>query len=72
MLLRMLLREHSEIRSTFIKLLLFIKIFVLSIFELPLKTGFTVLLLTLFVDACLVHVWCPGVGGGVLSFFLHT
>ena len=33
--------EHSAILSTFIKLP--IKIFVLSIFELPLKTGFTVL-----------------------------
>ena len=35
--------EHSAILSTFIKLKLVIKIFVLSIFEWPLKTGFTVL-----------------------------
>ena len=34
--------EHSAILSTFIKLLFVIKIFVLSIFEWPLKTGFTV------------------------------
>ena len=35
----MLQREHSAILSTFIKLPSVIKIFVLSIFELPLKTG---------------------------------
>ena len=40
---RMLQGEHSAILSTFIKLQLVIKIFVLSIFECPLKTGFTVL-----------------------------
>ena len=39
---RMLQWEHSAIRSTFIKLLFDIKIFVLSIFEWPLKKGFTV------------------------------
>ena len=39
---RMLQAEHSAILSTFIKLLFVIKIFVLSSFELPLKTGFTV------------------------------
>ena len=38
----MLQGEHSAIRSTFIKLLLAIMTFVLSIFEWPLKTGFTV------------------------------
>ena len=37
-------REHSAILSTFIKLPSVIKIFVLSIFEWPLKAGFTVLL----------------------------
>ena len=36
--------EHSSIFLTFIKLPFVIKIFVLSIFEWPLKTGFTVLL----------------------------
>ena len=34
--------EHSAILSTFIKLPFVVKIFVLSIFEWPLKTGFTV------------------------------
>ena len=38
----MLHRERSAILSTFIKLPFVIKIFVLSIFEWPLKTGFTV------------------------------
>ena len=38
---RMLHREHSAILLTFIKLPF--KFFVLSIFEWPLKTGFTVL-----------------------------
>ena len=36
------LREHSAILSTFIKLPFVFKTFVLSIFEWPLKTGFTV------------------------------
>ena len=39
----MLQWEHSAILSTFIKLQFVIKIFVLSIFEWPFKTGFTVL-----------------------------
>ena len=39
---RMLQGEHSAILSTFIKLPFVIKIFVLSIFQWPLKTGFTV------------------------------
>ena len=39
---RMLQGEHSAILSTYIKLLFVIKPFVLSIFEWPLKTGFTV------------------------------
>ena len=39
----MLQGEHSAILLTFIKLPFFIKIFVLSIFEWPLNTGFTVL-----------------------------
>ena len=42
---RMLQGDHSALRSTFIKLPIVIKIFVLSIFEWPLKTGFTVLIL---------------------------
>ena len=39
---RMLQGEHSAILSAFIKLLFVSKIFVLSIFEWPFKTGFTV------------------------------
>ena len=39
---RMLQGEHSAILSTFIKLPFAFKIFVLSIFEWPFKTGFTV------------------------------
>ena len=38
----MLQREHSAILSTFIKLPVVIKIFVLSIFERPFDTGLTV------------------------------
>ena len=38
----MLQREHSAILSTFIKLRFVIEIFVLSIFEWPFYTGFTV------------------------------
>ena len=39
---RMLQGEHSATLSTFFELPFVIKIFVLSIFEWPLKTGFTV------------------------------
>ena len=41
---RMLQVEHSSILSTFIKLPFVVKIFVLSIFEWPFFTGFTVIL----------------------------
>ena len=41
---RMLQGEHSAILLTFIKLPFVIKIFVLSIFEWPLKTGFVVII----------------------------
>ena len=41
---RMVPLEHSAILSTFIKLAFVIKIFVLFIFKLPLKTGFIVTL----------------------------
>ena len=40
---RMLQGEHSAILSTFMKLPFVIKIFFLSIFEWPLKTGFNVI-----------------------------
>ena len=39
---KMLQREHSAILSTFVKLPVVIKIFVLSIFEWPFYTSFTV------------------------------
>ena len=52
----MLQGEHSAILSTFIKLPYVIKIFVLSIFEWPLKTGF----ITVFI--CAENIWV---------FFLH-
>ena len=40
-------RKHSAILSTFIKLPFVFKTFLLAIFEWPLKTGFTVLMITL-------------------------
>ena len=55
MLPRMLL-EHSAILSTFIKLPFVNKIFVLSIFEGPLKTGFTVILYWTKVET--LHLNC--------------
>ena len=45
----MLQGEHSAILSTFIKLPFAIKTFVLSIFEWPLKTGFTVISLLVWI-----------------------
>ena len=39
----MLQREHSAILLTFIKLPVVIKVFVLSIYEWPFYTGFTVI-----------------------------
>ena len=49
--------EHSAILSTFIKIPFVIKIFVLSIFEWPLKTDFTVskwhMLANMFLDSLL-------------------
>ena len=42
---RMLPLQHSAILLTFIKLIFAIKTYVFSIFEWPLKTGFTVLFL---------------------------
>ena len=52
----MLQREQSAILLTFIKLPFDIKIFVLSIFELPFYTGFTVVFnptITNFATVCL-------------------
>ena len=61
-------REHSAILLTFIKLPFVFKIFVLSIFEWLLKTGFTVLLsMNRKANPC---IYCPA----VLSrhFLWHT
>ena len=60
----MLQGEHSAILSTFIKLSFVIEIFVLSIFEWPLTTGYTIgqdleifSLASLFSETC---VWVFG------------
>ena len=46
--------EHSAILSTFIKLPFSIKIFVLSIFEWPLESGFTVYVIVIHgLSACM-------------------
>ena len=50
---RMLQWEHSAILLTFIKLPFVINIFVLCIFEWPLKTGFTVC--TSFCHVCGIY-----------------
>ena len=47
---RMLQGEHSAILTTFIKLPFVINIFVLSIFEWLLKTGFTVILIDFILN----------------------
>ena len=47
-------REHSAIFFIFIKLPFVFKTFVLSIFEWPLKTGFTVFLDTTYALMCLI------------------
>ena len=55
---RMLQGEHSAILLNFIKLPFVIKIFVLSIFEWPFYTCFTVLVYFLF-QSCIVAVVVP-------------
>ena len=47
----MLQEEHSAILSTFIKLPFVIKIFILSIFEWPFFTGFTVCAMDKEIDS---------------------
>ena len=54
---RMLQGEHSAIHLTFIKLPFVIKIFVLSIFECPFYTGFTVHYFCVSLFSCFVFVW---------------
>ena len=53
----MLQKEHSAILSTYIKLPVIIKIFVLSIFEGPFYTGFTVNVIShsLSLENCLTE-----------------
>ena len=60
----MLQGEHSAILSTFIKLSFVIKIFVLSTFEWPLKTGFTV-----YPNLCYNEVACRGTELYVILYF---
>ena len=60
---RMLQREHSAILSTFIKLPFVIKIFALSISELPFYTDYTVCtfilrLSTVLLLICLALLFC--------------
>ena len=54
---RMLQGEHSAILLTFIKLPFVIKIFILSIFEWPLKTSFTVPKSHVLAHKIIVHGW---------------
>ena len=72
----MLQGEHSAILSTIIKPSFVIKIFVLSVFEWPLKTGFRVYVPKILISSiyfelffCLSSVfsWDTGVGGLIFS-----
>ena len=69
---RMLQGGHSAILSTFIKLLFVIEIFVLSIFEWPLKTGCAVCL-TLYLLVSSTDKQCKQFGirpRGYKTFFM--
>ena len=72
----MLQGEHSAILLTFIKLPFVIKIFVLSIFEWPLKTGFTVVFLTLsmlvVIFCSLQTIWTQIMSGRTLGLILDA
>ena len=61
---------HSAILLTFLKLLFLIKIFVLSIFEWPLKTDLTVLFVVL--PNCKSQRIDLKVGSGNITFTLQT
>ena len=65
----MLQGEHSAILSTFIKLAFVIKIFVLSIFEWPFYTGFT---LHLLWDLILYSVLALLSSEACIGFFRDT
>ena len=69
----MLQREHSAILSTFIKLSFIIKIFVLSIFEWSLYTGFTVLpfLVFLFFGGIKINKADSGILGDAFQQDFH-
>ena len=56
----MVLGEHSAILLTFIKVPFVIKIFVLSIFEWPFYTGFTVFIKSFFKFTCTAIRWATG------------
>ena len=56
----MLQGEHSAILSTFFKLQFVIKIFVLSIFEWPFYTGFTVYIHYIYMYTLITKFTCAG------------
>ena len=64
----MLQGEHSAILSTFIKLPFVIKTFVLSIFEWPFYTGFTVSLAS--GDFCLLITFANSLGPDIMSVLI--
>ena len=61
-------REHSAIIWTFIKLPIVIKVFVLSIFEWPYKTGFTVASYNTCSNCDPGAKYCPALG--MTCFFI--
>ena len=63
-------KGHSVILSTFIKLPVVFKIFVLSIFEWPFYTGFTVLITFKKHHYSNVHLQLPS-GARILNFGLE-
>ena len=65
----MLQGEHSAILSTFIKLPFVIKIFVLSVFEWPFYTGFTILSFYRYKNTIQYFIVC---GIGVVGIFRTT
>ena len=66
---RMLQGEHSAIFSTFIKLPFVINIFVLSIFEWPLKTGFTEICVLILI---ILFFFCVEGLHPIQQFFSHA
>ena len=68
----MLQGEHSAILSTFFKLPFVIKIFVLSIFEWPFYTGFTVISYCIGKQEKLSHGCTHIPRGGTLNFSCYV